>query len=81
MAPKSLSKSCDKDGSCEPEENAWGYLPDVEVRVCVCLTLLASTQKIDRITRETRRRSETVSGCERERSEVVTNARHMYILR
>ena len=33
LAPKSLSKSCDKDGSCEPEENAWAYLPDVEVRV------------------------------------------------
>ena len=32
LAPKSLSKSCDKDGSCEPEENAWAYLPDVEVR-------------------------------------------------
>lgn len=27
-----MSKSCDKDGSCEPAENAWAYLPDVEVK-------------------------------------------------
>ena len=33
LAPKSLAKSCDKDGSCPPEENVWGYLPDVEVCV------------------------------------------------
>lgn len=32
LAPKSMSKSCDKDGSCEPEENAWAYLPDVEAK-------------------------------------------------
>lgn len=39
LAPKSLSKSCDKDGSCEPPENAWAYLPDVEVCemfACTC---------------------------------------------
>ena len=31
LAPKSLSKSCDKDGSCVDPENVWDYLPDVEV--------------------------------------------------
>ena len=31
LAPKSLSKSCDKDGSCVEPENVWAYLPDVEV--------------------------------------------------
>lgn len=41
MAAKSMAKSCDKDGSCEPQENVWDYLPDVEVRfTTVALTLL-----------------------------------------
>lgn len=30
-APKSMSKSCDKDGSCEEPENVWDYLPEKEV--------------------------------------------------
>eukprot|EP00277_Geminigera_cryophila_P004930 CAMPEP_0179434752 /NCGR_PEP_ID=MMETSP0799-20121207/19006_1 /TAXON_ID=46947 /ORGANISM="Geminigera cryophila, Strain CCMP2564" /LENGTH=184 /DNA_ID=CAMNT_0021213725 /DNA_START=8 /DNA_END=562 /DNA_ORIENTATION=+ len=30
MAAKSMSKSCDKDGSCMPQENVWSYLPEFE---------------------------------------------------
>jgi hypothetical protein len=31
-APKDMSKSCDKDDSCEPAENVWEYLPEVEAK-------------------------------------------------
>lgn len=29
-AEKSMSKSCDKTGSCQPPVNAWDYLPETE---------------------------------------------------
>eukprot|EP00286_Rhodomonas_abbreviata_P010972 CAMPEP_0181324054 /NCGR_PEP_ID=MMETSP1101-20121128/20134_1 /TAXON_ID=46948 /ORGANISM="Rhodomonas abbreviata, Strain Caron Lab Isolate" /LENGTH=169 /DNA_ID=CAMNT_0023432163 /DNA_START=519 /DNA_END=1028 /DNA_ORIENTATION=+ len=32
LAPKDLSKSCDKTDSCVPEENVLEYLPDAEAR-------------------------------------------------
>ncbi|EKX35166.1 hypothetical protein GUITHDRAFT_155557 [Guillardia theta CCMP2712] len=32
LAPKDMSKSCDKFGSCEEPVNAWADLPDTEAR-------------------------------------------------
>ena len=29
-AEKSMSKSCDKTGSCQPPVNEWDYLPETE---------------------------------------------------